>query len=70
MSSEVLYIPELAAMLGKTEAAVRAAVQRGSDAVPPPFRLGRLHAWRKADVDAWLAAKAGAATVDSEGGEA
>lgn len=56
--SAVLYVHDLAAMLGRTEAAIRAAVNRGSDWLPPPFPMGRRLAWRREDVDAFLARRA------------
>jgi len=56
--ADVLYVPELAAKLGRSEAAVRMAVARRSDSVPRPFYLGRRIAWRREDVDGWLAKKA------------
>lgn len=52
--TEVLFVPDLARKLGKTDAAIRAAAQRKSDAIPPPFRMGRKLAWRANKVDAWL----------------
>lgn len=63
--SDVLYIPDMARKLGRTEAAIRAAVQRDQSrgsrkkALPPAFKLGGLWAWRAVDVDHWLAVKAG-----------
>lgn len=54
----VLYVPELARMIGRTESAVRAGVQRGADWVPPAFNMGRRLAWRREDVEAWLANRA------------
>lgn len=56
--SDVLYIAQLAQRLGKTDAAVRAGLQRKADWVPPSFKMGSRHAWRPADVDRFLAAKA------------
>lgn len=66
--SDVLYIPDLAKKLGRTESAIRVAVQRDAHLgvrkkrLPPAFKMGRLWAWRVTDVDAWLAKKAGAAS--------
>jgi predicted DNA-binding transcriptional regulator AlpA len=54
----VLYVPDLARMIGRTESAIRAGVQRGVDWVPPAFNMGRRLAWRREDVDAWLANRA------------
>jgi len=62
--SEVLYIAGLAKKLGRTESAIRAAVQRDQSrgsrkkALPPAFKLGNMWCWRERDVDAWLAEKA------------
>lgn len=54
----VLYVHDLAKMLGRTESAIRAAVNRSADWLPPPFPMGRRLAWRRADVEAFLAARA------------
>lgn len=54
----VLYVAQMAALLGRTEAAIRAAVNREVEWLPPPFYMGRRVAWRKEDVDRFLAAQA------------
>ena len=56
MEQKVLYIPDIAKLLGMTENAVRCHLRRGNyRAVPRPFRLGsRRLAWRREDFDAWL----------------
>ena len=55
MQSEILYAADVAAMVGKTQHAFTAAMQRDSSAVPPGrFKMGRLWAWRRATVEAWL----------------
>lgn len=51
---QVLYVPQLAAQLGRTEAAIRSAVNRGAAWLPPSFQMGRRLAWRKEDVDKFL----------------
>lgn len=56
--ADVLYVPDLAQKLGRTDAAIRAAVNRGADWLPPSFPMGRRLAWRRADVDSFLAAQA------------
>lgn len=52
--SDVLYVHDLAKKLGRTEAAIRAAVNRGADWLPPSFPMGRRLAWRSVDVDSFL----------------
>ncbi len=54
----VLYVPDLARMLGRTEAAIRTAVNRGATWLPPSFPMGRRLAWRREDVERFLAAQA------------
>ncbi len=51
---QILYVPELARMLGLTEAAVRGAHYRRSGAIPKGFKLGAKLAWRRASVLAFL----------------
>lgn len=57
--SDVLYVPELAKKLGRTEKAVRSGLSKlrsgkQVDWMPPFFRLGNKYCWRVADVDRWL----------------
>lgn len=54
--AEVLYVPDMARKLGRTEASIRSAVNRGTDDLPPRLE-GRRLAWRTVTVDAWLAAR-------------
>lgn len=54
---KILYVPELARRLNRTEAAIRQAVLRESDSIPPGFRMGRRLAWRSSTVEKWLAKK-------------
>lgn len=56
--SEVLYVQQLAQLLGRSEAAIRAAANRQSAWLPPPFPMGRRLAWRRSDVDKFLAEQA------------
>lgn len=52
--SQVLYVPDLARMLNRTEAAIRSAVGRGgADWLPPRLNTRRL-SWRRETVDAFL----------------
>lgn len=55
METEVLYVPDLAKLLGMTEAAVRGAYYRRSGAIPKGFKLGAKLAWRRATVIEFLA---------------
>lgn len=52
---DVLYVEDLAKAMGRTETAIRQAVNRGVAWLPPAFKLGRRLAWRRADVEAFLA---------------
>lgn len=55
MKSEILYAADVAEMVGKSQHAFTSAMQRGSSAVPPGrFKMGRLWAWRRSTVEAWL----------------
>lgn len=57
-TTDVLYVPQLAKKLGRTEAAIRAGVNRAADWIPPSFPMGRRIAWRREDVDSFLAKRA------------
>lgn len=52
---EVLYVPDIAKLLGLTEAAVRGHYYRRSGAIPKGFKLGAKLAWRRATVIEFLA---------------
>lgn len=64
MQSEVLYIPDLALMLGTTEAAIRSSLQRNRDLarqgspgnlLPPTAKArGRRVCWLRNTVQEWL----------------
>lgn len=54
-AADVLYIADMARKLGRTEAAIRAAVNRDVDWLPKSFKMGRRIAWRSSTVDAFLA---------------
>lgn len=47
---QILYVPDLARMLGMTEASVRGHFYRRSGAIPKGFKLGTKLAWRRATV--------------------
>ena len=48
-STYILYVPDMAKLMRKSEAAIRAAVFRGSESIPKPFKLGQKLAWVEAD---------------------
>lgn len=56
-TADVLYVPELALKLGKTEAAIRQGLSRGADWIPPAFKMGSRIAWRLEDVDRFIEEK-------------
>lgn len=52
--AQVLYVPDMAKLLGRTEAAIRSAVARGgADWLPPRLNTRRL-SWRRQTVDEFL----------------
>ncbi len=53
---EVLFVADLATMLGRTEASIREGIRRGVDWLPKSFRMGTRHCWLKADVLEFLRA--------------
>jgi predicted DNA-binding transcriptional regulator AlpA len=55
---DVLYVPDVARRLGRSEPAIRSALARGSSWLPPSFKMGRRVAWRRVDFDRFLAAQA------------
>jgi predicted DNA-binding transcriptional regulator AlpA len=57
-TSDVIYVADLAKQLGRTETAIRAAVNRGVDWLPKSFKMGHRIAWRRADVEKFVAAQA------------
>lgn len=54
---QVLYVRDLARLLGMSEAAIRGHYYRRSGALPPTLKLGARLAWRRATVLSWLAEK-------------
>lgn len=51
----VLYVEDVAAKLGRSEAAIRHAIARNDWWLPKPFRMGARWAWLPGDVEAHLA---------------
>lgn len=53
-NAKVLYVKQIAEMFGRTESAVRSAVQRGgADWIPPRLATRRI-AWKRDTVDKFL----------------
>lgn len=48
--SEVIYIADLARILGRTEASIREGIRRGVPWLPKGFKMGIRHCWLRADV--------------------
>lgn len=73
MQSEILYIPDLALMLGTTEAAIRSSLQRHREMLkqglavnllPPTAKArGRRVCWLRNTVQEWLKSREQPATV-------
>lgn len=51
---DILYIPDLARLLGRTETGIRQAAYRRSRSVPQAMKLGDRYAWKRAEVEDWL----------------
>lgn len=56
--ADVLYVEDLAAKLGKTEASIRNLIQRQGD-LPRGYKIGKRWAWNVSTVDRWLFQKEG-----------
>lgn len=54
MEQEVIHIPELAKMLGRTESSIRSARQDGANWLPPFFKQGKRICWRVTAVRQFL----------------
>lgn len=54
MEPEIIHIPELARLLGRTESAIRSARQDGAHWLPPFFKQGRRICWRVSTVRKFL----------------
>lgn len=52
--SEVIYVADLARILGRTEASVREGIRRGAPWLPKGFKMGIRHCWLRADVMQFL----------------
>ena len=46
MEPEIIHIPELAKMLGRTESSIRSARQAGASWLPPYFKQSSRICWR------------------------
>lgn len=54
MEPEIIHIPELALMLGRTESAIRSARQADAAWLPPSFMQGSRICWRVSTVRQFL----------------
>jgi predicted transcriptional regulator len=54
MEREILHIPEIAQMLGRTESAIRTAVRDDAKWLPPYFKQGARLCWRTESVRRFL----------------
>ena len=46
MDPEMIHIPEMAMLFGRSESAIRSALQAQAAWVPPPFKQGHRICWR------------------------
>ena len=66
---DLLYVPQLAKKLDRTESAIRQGVARGVDWLPPRVDMGKRLAWRRHVVERWLEEREEkAANDDGRGG--
>lgn len=54
MDPEIIHIPELAKLLGRSESAIRSAIQTRASWLPPFFRQGQRICWRLESVRVFL----------------
>lgn len=54
MEPEIIHIPELARLLGRTESSIRSARQAGAYWLPPYFKQGSRICWRVSTVRKFL----------------
>lgn len=54
MEPEIIHIPELEKMLGRSESSIRSARQAGATWLPPFFKQGSRICWRVATVRKFL----------------
>lgn len=54
MEPEIIHIPELAKLLGRSESAIRSARQAGASWLPPFFKQGARICWRVSTVRQFL----------------
>jgi predicted DNA-binding transcriptional regulator AlpA len=54
MEPEIIHIPELAKLLGRTEPSIRSALQAGAYWLPPFFKQGSRICWRVSSVRKFL----------------
>ncbi|WP_275547553.1 hypothetical protein [Pseudomonas sp. Marseille-Q0931] len=54
MDPEIIHVPELAKLLGRTESSIRSAIQSRADWLPPYFKQGSRLCWRLESVRQFL----------------
>lgn len=54
MEQEIIHVPQLAKMLGRSESSIRSAIQAGAYWLPPSFKQGTRICWRVSTVRNFL----------------
>lgn len=54
MEQEIIHIPQLAQILGRSESSIRSAIQVGAYWLPPSFKQGTRICWRISSVKKFL----------------
>lgn len=55
IEKEILHIPEMAVLMGRSESAIRNATQQLPDWLPPFFKQGRRICWRLSTARQYIA---------------
>lgn len=51
---EIVYLPDIAKMLGRSESSIRSGIQGGAAWIPKSFKMGNRICWLKSDVMQFL----------------
>lgn len=62
--SEILYVADMARVMGRTESAIRMGVARGVEWLPKPMQgMGRRLSWLRDDVEQFIKSRSGSGSA-------